>query len=400
MTPLALALLLAAGPAAAPTQVRLGWRGPADSTITVRWRSADPTGAVELGTGTSYGRRLDSASEPRAEGFEHVAEITGLSPGTAYHYRCGGPGGFSEDATFVTAPRPGTPFRFAAWGDNRSHLEARARVRDAILARQPAFSIAVGDYTDDGGDPAAWDRWLEDLSPLLRLSPLAPALGNHEGDGALFFRLFATPERPPVEGIPGSACYSFDYGSVHFAALSTEAGFGEAQRAWLEADLARARAQAGTKWIVAYGHRPPYSSGRHGSDLRVRALFEPVFERYRVAVAFWGHDHDYERTRPMRGTVHVVTGGGGVWLGQVGQSDFTAFSRSTYQFVEVAVTDEALEIAAHGVPGGVFDRVTVPPPPAPPSGDAGAGRLFLGAGLAAAALLLLAALRARRRLPR
>ena len=59
-------------------------------------------------------------------------------------------------------------------------------------------------------------------------------------------------------------------------------------------------------------HHPLYSSAkRHGSDLRIRNLLEPLFTRYHVQVVFAGHDHVYERTKPQQGIQYFITGAGG-----------------------------------------------------------------------------------------
>lgn len=39
-------------------------------------------------------------------------------------------------------------------------------------------------------------------------------------------------------------------------------------------------------------HHPLYSSGeRHGSNLRLREVLEPLFLKYNVSVVLNGHDH-------------------------------------------------------------------------------------------------------------
>ena len=59
-------------------------------------------------------------------------------------------------------------------------------------------------------------------------------------------------------------------------------------------------------------HHPLYSSGdRHGSDLRLREVLEPLFLKYNVSVVMTGHDHFYERVKPQKGIVYFVVGSGG-----------------------------------------------------------------------------------------
>jgi 3',5'-cyclic AMP phosphodiesterase CpdA len=80
------------------------------------------------------------------------------------------------------------------------------------------------------------------------------------------------------------------------------------QLAWLENKLKADTA----KWKVAYFHHPPYSSGgKHGSEVGLREVVEPLFVRYGVNVVFAGHEHFYERIKPQKGIYYFISGAGG-----------------------------------------------------------------------------------------
>ena len=84
---------LAAGPAfAAPAQVHLGWQGPTDTTMTVTWRSAAATGAVEYGKDGSYGQVQAAVSVAYQDSYLHEAQLTGLAPGTSVSISVRSPG--------------------------------------------------------------------------------------------------------------------------------------------------------------------------------------------------------------------------------------------------------------------------------------------------------------------
>jgi hypothetical protein len=76
-----------------------------------------------------------------------------------------------------------------------------------------------------------------------------------------------------------------------------------AQTRWLEATLAAARSDASIDWIIAQTHQCACSSSRDGSgsDLGIRQEWLPLFDRYEVDLVLCGHDHDYERSFPVRG---------------------------------------------------------------------------------------------------
>jgi hypothetical protein len=66
---------------------------------------------------------------------------------------------------------------------------------------------------------------------------------------------------------------------------------------------------AGSDWKVAFFHHPLYSSGeKHGSDVALRAVLEPLFVKYGVDAVFSGHEHFYERVKPQRGIYYFICG--------------------------------------------------------------------------------------------
>jgi 3',5'-cyclic AMP phosphodiesterase CpdA len=80
------------------------------------------------------------------------------------------------------------------------------------------------------------------------------------------------------------------------------------QLAWIEDALAAAKEE----WKIAAFHHPLYSNGgRHGSNVDIRVVLEPMLTRYGVQVVFTGHDHVYERLKPQKGITHFVIGSSG-----------------------------------------------------------------------------------------
>src|SRR5205085_6632301 len=65
-------------------------------------------------------------------------------------------------------------------------------------------------------------------------------------------------------------------------------------------------------WKIVYFHHPLYSSGgRHGSEVDLRVVLEPLFVKYGVNVVFSGHDHIYERIKPQKNIYYFVSGSAG-----------------------------------------------------------------------------------------
>jgi hypothetical protein len=70
--------------------------------------------------------------------------------------------------------------------------------------------------------------------------------------------------------------------------------------------------------VLAYWHRPRFSSGNHGNSLDLDAYWR-ILAAARADLVLSGHDHDYERFVPMnadgkadpRGVTEFVAGTGG-----------------------------------------------------------------------------------------
>ncbi len=77
-----------------------------------------------------------------------------------------------------------------------------------------------------------------------------------------------------------------------------------AQRAWLEGELARAQQSDDIDWIVVCMHQVAMSSAHfNGADLGIRQQWLPLFEKYGVDLVVAGHEHHFERSLPVRGTL-------------------------------------------------------------------------------------------------
>jgi calcineurin-like phosphoesterase family protein len=125
------------------------------------------------------------------------------------------------------------------------------------------------------------------------------SLGNHDAREQRFYKLF---------NMDGKLYYTFNpKPNVRFFALESTYPVPE-QIQWLETELKASTSD----WKIVYFHHPLYSSGdRHGSDIGLREVLEPLFVKYNVSVVLNGHDHFYERVKPQKGIVYFVVGSGG-----------------------------------------------------------------------------------------
>ena len=330
----------------------LAWVSPADPDLSV------VVSSINGGVLANPLAAKDPSATLGTSAAQWLAPISSLTPNTVYCYDVKIGSSASERLGFRTAPAPetGAPVRFIAFGDSGGGGSDQTTLRDQMATVPFDFMIHTGDIPYDGGTRTAFeDRFFRVYADFLKYFPVFPASGNHEydaPDAAPFREVFVLPENGGPEG--KERWYSFDWGDVHFVALDTERT-GPVQAAWLDADLTANQ----LPWTIAYWHKPPFSSGEHGSDGGALTHFVPILEKHKVPLVLNGHDHDYERTTPQNGVTYVVTGGGGIGVRPVGTSSFTAFSDAVIHFVYVTVAGNELALHAIDGLGQEFDSLVI-----------------------------------------
>jgi hypothetical protein len=316
------------------------------SQITVCWgTSVSTTGRVYYGLDPDS---LDTWVDTLGSSTIQEVNITGLAPNNIYYYKVEtGTGDMGPLSYFRTSPDdPYTPFNFAIIGDTRSQHPEHQMVIDMMRSWAPDFYIHSGDMVHHGGVAAEWEKYLEIEVPMMRFSPIAPAIGNHEVDdvpninSSLYLKYFAVP----LNLHNTEHYYSWDYGNVHFLHTCTEYRGPnmdlsmDLQYAQLHQDILDAAASyPWPRFIVVVMHRPAYSNGSiHSGDenYNYSTIWGPLFETARVAMAISGHTHSYERFEPIdnrtglgdppgepdvirEGVIYVTSAGGGAPLQNV-----------------------------------------------------------------------------------
>jgi acid phosphatase type 7 len=299
-----------------PQQVHLSWAHDPSHGLTVIWRGASgpACGAVEYREiGTAHWRHVPAAARDEAAiGRIFQATLTQLEPDSGYEYLVRN--GDAKSALFRTRTAPGpepADFRFAfvcdmgIAGREDDLADGVEQVIRELAAADPLFVLGGGDYAYADRDRRfadvreAVDAWFLQMEPLIARCPFMAQYGNHEVALVERFRDWRPRFAHPA-GFGDGRNYSFDVGTAHFTALFVpDSAFDPGQTAWLEADLAGARAR-GMRWLVAYQHEPMFGHGRsHPATTEIRRLLAPIFERHRVDLHLSGHDQNYERTYPL-----------------------------------------------------------------------------------------------------
>ena len=215
-------------------------------------------------------------------------------------------------------PNRADSLKFAVVGDNGTGKQPQLDVATQMARAHQSFSfdlvVMLGDNFYGPQSPADLEnKFAKPYRPLLDAGVIfRAALGNHDD--------IATINYPPIN-MDGQRYYTYVRRQVRFIVLDTNV-LDASQIAWARATLGKAT----EPWKIAYFHHPLYgNAGRHGSNVDLRVLLEPVLIEFGVQVVFSGHDHVYERLKPQRGIHYFVAGSGGqLRKGDMQPSDTTA----------------------------------------------------------------------------
>ena len=254
-------------------------------------------------------------------------------------------------------------FKFAVLGDFGTGSKQQYELAGQMAKLHSRFKydtvILVGDNLYGSERPQDFKNKFEiPYKPLLEAGvKFYASLGNHDSREQRYYELF---------NMQGKLYYTFNpKADIRFFVFESTYPVPE-QIQWLESELKA----SSSNWKIAYFHHPLYSSGdRHGSDLRLREVLEPLFLKYNVSVVFTGHDHFYERVKPQKGITYFVVGSGGqLRKDNIDRSSgITAKAFDTDQaFLAVEIVEDhmyfnAISRTGQTVDSGILERRKVTP---------------------------------------
>jgi hypothetical protein len=255
-------------------------------------------------------------------------------------------------------PNKDNSLKFCVLGDFGTGERTQYELANQMVGLHGRFKyqlvVLVGDNLYGSERPQDFQKKFElPYKPLLDDGvKFFASLGNHDAREQRYYKLF---------NMDGKLYYSFSpKPNIRFFALESTYPVPE-QIEWLENELKA----SSSDWKIVFFHHPLYSSGdRHGSDLRLRDVLEPLFVKYDVSVVLTGHDHFYERVQPQKGIAYFVVGSGGqLRAGNIDrQSGITAAGFDTdlaFMAAEIAGDEmyfQAISRAGHTVDSGVLMR--------------------------------------------
>ena len=346
-----------------PEQLHVTFGADAARQAAVSW--ATPTRVVRPrlrlgGQGEGFGDTIDAEERTYTEAltgqtvYTYHARLRHLHPDEQYTYQVFHAGADPVSGGFRTAPvGRSKPFRFTSFGDQAVPAPVgmglgpwspnAGYIVDAVDAAGPLFHLMNGDlcYGNVSDDPVAtWASFFNNNQRSAAFRPWMPAAGNHEnevGNGPQGYLSYETRFTLPDNGEPASwkgNWYTFRVGNIQVVSLNNDdvclqdgafsayrrdhvpnyaahgdnpyiRGYsGGAQKAWLAHTLKTARQDHDIDWIVVVMHQVAMSSAHfNGADLGIRQEWLPLFDQYGVDLVVAGHEHHFERTFPVKGTL-------------------------------------------------------------------------------------------------
>lgn len=243
------------------------------------------------------------------------------------------------------------PITFIVFGDSGTGSEAQIKLAGVMEQYPVDLILHTGDIAYDAGTEEELQKNFFDVyAPILKKTPFYPAPGNHD---------YVTDNLGPyLTRFAKNKYYSFDTPAVHFVSLDVVGSIEEEMIGWLEEDLKLAQ---GKRWVVVYFHYPPFSSGStHGGNKAVREQLVPLLDKYGVNFVFSGHEHHYERMKPINNVTYIITGGGGASLYDFGELAETSLVHAKeYHFVYMDATKCGMTGKAINIDNNVIDSFTL-----------------------------------------
>lgn len=172
------------------------------------------------------------------------------------------------------------------------------------IAENASFILSAGDQidysssgTNGSGEIIREQEYAGFLYPdVLRSTPLATTIGNHESMVDDYSLHYNNPNASTLGSTESGGDYYYSYGDTLFISLNSNSRNVEEHRQLMKEAVA---SHEDAKWKVVLFHHDIYGSGSPHSDVdgaNLRILFAPLIDEFNIDLCLTGHDHSYART--------------------------------------------------------------------------------------------------------
>lgn len=332
-------------------------------SLVIAWQTEDRPAefAVEYGRTRAYGRSAPVQGTQRpghqADGSDtrrnYAAALANLELGTTYVYRVRQlrPDPHTVAEGYFTTRKPrGVAVRFLSFGDNSYGDPGQRAVAYWAYRARPDFIVNTGDNVYESGLDTEYQKYFYPIynadharpdvgAPLLRSVPFYTVLANHDvhgkdgnghpaadldkaSDALAYYTALHLPLNGPVsppnptpavgaarrvsafrrsagDRYPRMGTYSFDCGDAHFLCLDSNVYVDPTDERW-HTFIADDLRGTDAIWKFVVYHHPAFNVGaNHYKEQQMRA-WSPLFEAGGVDFVLSGHEHNYQRTRPLK----------------------------------------------------------------------------------------------------
>ncbi len=228
--------------------------------------------------------------------------------------------------TAGTKPPAGQPLILAAVGDGAGGEPPEASVVNLIASWNPNLFIYLGDVYEKGTVTEFYNYYLPSTFYGRFHSLTDPTIGNHE-----YLTAQATGYFDYWDNVPNY--YSFDAGGWHLISLNTNCsqvggcGTASAQYQWLAQDLAAHKVPC----TLVFYHEPLYDVGPEAQPPPPITATWSLVAQSGVDIVLNGHDHNYQRWKPLDGNGNVSPGGITEFIAAAGGHSIQTFVPSLLQ---------------------------------------------------------------------
>ena len=343
------------------------------STDQIKWGY---TTAYEMGTTNASSRNGYSAAVNKFFSFTFPGTLTANT--TIYYSLYDSISAtWGSQKTYTTAPPlNSSSFTFAAVGDSRSNVGVWETIATLVNNRNPAFVVFNGDITNAGNNNNEWNDWFDYGDNLISKELILHAQGNHDvASSNYYLNIFDLPNNNTTGT---ELYYSVDYGEAIFISLNSEDPENPAQASWLHNTLLT---NASKKWKIISFHAPFYTVGPHAGEMDAYwTTWFKDFDDYGVDLILTGHDHLYERFKPINrnvstsvpvanygslpteGRCQIVCGGAGAPLYDAGSSSFLQTFKKNYHYLIFDVTPTTLCVTVYDITNVQIDNFCISKP--------------------------------------
>jgi predicted phosphodiesterase len=284
-----------------------------------------------------------------------------------------------SDESWMPKESAASPLTVVATGDGAGGEAGATDVGNLVAGMNPDLFLYLGDVYNSGKYAEFTNYYGPTLGSLANITNPVP--GNHEtGDN-----------RAQLTGYMDywnstKHYYKFDSGGWHFIALDSNTDYGQFTPGTAQYDdLARDLQANATACTMVFFHHPRFGLVGGGSP-HMQDIWA-LLAQNGVDVVLTGHEHNYQRWKPMDANGQVVTDGTGIRqyiIGTGGHDLHNIPLTDSRVAARVNNTDGALKLRLTptggtaqfvGTKGTIFDSSSftcddsAPPPSAPPTGD-------------------------------